>query len=366
MPAPNQHRLTVSPISDVMPRQMWSVNNLANHLLIGTGYKLSWRLIPGVAMSISHVDLNLNIAGVVTATNFKVQIETESANNPSGVLVGTASAEWAGPAAAGWIGDKALGSAAALTARTPYHIVVIYSSGTAPDASNYLQGRNQGAFNNIGHENQKQYDGATWTGRGSAEGLFLLKDSDAVYFGHPLTTNLANGAIPSVTDIYGTNRMAMRFKYGAQVAIQGVWFRILKSGSPSDLEIAVYEGATEKYNMTYTAADVPSSSYVYAAFATPVALAAATNLYVVFRQAADGGSAANYYRPYWHSFEELTSILPDDVRFVYGTGDDPTALTVHGTVIPAIVPHLDDPASDYSQAGGGLLAHPGMRGGFAG
>lgn len=356
MPAPNALHITNFPIGDIVHRQSWTLNNIANHVLIGTAYKLSWRFIPPIDLTITDLNLNLNIAGVVTATNFVARIETESGGNPSGTLVGTATAEWAGPAAAGWIGDKALGSSAALSARTPYHITVLYSSGTAPDVSNYIQGRNQNSYTNITIEVQKQYNGATWALRQTSEGLFLLKDSGGLYFGHPLTTTLSNGAIPSVTDIYGTNRMGMRLKVGAQCQLRGVWCRIITTGSPSDLEIAVYEGATEKYSMTYTAASLAldNAHLLYAAFATPVTLSAATNLYVVFRQAADGGSAANYYRLHWQTFAELTSILPADVRFLYGTGDDPTALTVHSTAMWGIVPHVDDPAVDLIGGGSGL------------
>ena len=313
-------------------------------LLDGTTKRVGFKFYALKAVTLTDIDFWLAKTGTPSAVNLTAQIETDSSGSPSGTLVGTATAAFAA-VGDGWQGTQALGSSAALTAFTPYWLVILVSSATTLDGTNYYQARQCQIRPN--RDVIRQYNGTNWTTTAtvSLAGVFALKDSAGAFYGVPLSSAVGNSAR---TDVFGTNRQGVRYSFGSQVRAVGASFIATKAGSPSALEVVLYEGSTEKASASLAAADISSQAFTEFYFSSPVTLAANTNIYVVLRQASDGGTDAADYdlRAYTINATYVEALFPPDRRSVSGTGNDPTALTVNSDEAVGLALIVEDPAAD--------------------
>lgn len=303
--------------------------------------------------AITHVDMNLNIGGTVTDTNFTIEVQTDSSDTPSGTPVGTATGAFAGPAAAGFIGAQALGSnTGALTINTPYWIVLQRASGGSLSGTDFIEARQTGATTGrINQGNVRHYNGSDWTTTAAtaAECIAVYTHLDSSFSGLAHTASISTGGSGN-TDIFGTNRQGVRYKVGAAIIVHGWKVAIQKTGSPSALEIVTYEGNTAEATCSMAAAQIVSNQMFICWNATPPTITAGANLYAVLRQASNGGDDSNDYDPriYTLNATYIAAMLPTDVRYVFGTGDDPTAWTPNTAAFPVMEPIVSDLAADLS------------------
>lgn len=325
-------------------------------VLDGSTEKIGFKYYPQTTSPITDVDIRLLLSG--TSPTFRAGIFADSSNAPNdasqlGGYTGNFSL-----GATGWTGLQTLGSnTGALTINTPIWGVIEYVSGTI-NAGNNIQAQhaaNWTAFSN--RQLVRHHNGTNWTTTTSQAvgALVVFKHQDGSYAGIPLTAVLAR---TSQNDIYvngGTvQTQGVRFKYGAQVKVLGVYYMLTKSGSPNDLVWTVYEGDTSKYTNTETAANVISATASHCYFSSPVLLAADTFLYILATQT--GTSDANDYDMSTYTFDPtyISAVAPPDLRFVYGNGTTPSGLTVStGVEIPFCFPIIADPAADLDMAASG-------------
>lgn len=320
---------------------------------------------------ITDVNLYLIKAGTVTGMNFTTQIQSDSSDAPSGSVLGAATSNWTGPAANGFQGNKTLGSnTGALACNTPYWIVVTYVSGGPPDGSNYIEASSPiaTASRAINDTKIRSHDGTNWTNVSASAvvGGFVLTHSDGSMTG--VSTMSATGNNGSATDIFSTNGQGIKGEVGSAGTPIGAKFQITKSGSPSALELTLYEGSTQKAIGTLAAADVITNvDWIVIIFDTPAQIAAGATWYMVLRQASSGGTDANDYdlRGATVGAGLLAALLPTDAAMIRGSGSDPTAMTVDTAFMPRMFPLYADPASDFAAGGsGGVIGGPNMRAGM--
>ena len=351
--------------------QAQSFNNATGMVLDADNKMLAFKYFPPTTSPITDIDVCLHVNGTVTDTNFKLRVESNNADAPSGTILGTTNnaitAEFAGLAADGLTGLKTLvENTGNLTLNTPVWVVLARSSGGSLSASEYVQWRGTfGVSQFASADRLRHYNGTNWTTTAAVTSalIFIVKHLDGTVVGLPLTTATAN---TTAADIYGTNRQGVRLKSGSKLSIPGVLLNITKTGAPADLVVAVYEGSTLKYSETISVALPISQVWTPVYFSSPVPLAADANIYIVLSQAADGGSdAADYDCRVYPSIsaDYISALLPADMRFVYGTGNDPTAYTISNTELPiSIVPLIADTAVDFdcAVAGSGASGPWGM------
>lgn len=323
-------------------------------VLDGVTKRLGYKFIMGQSDTITHVDFFLSITGVPASVQLTAEIQTDSSDTPSGTPVGTATAAF--NAATGWQGEQALGSSAALTVNTAYWLVVTVSTvGNLSAGTVLYQARHCGTTAEALFTGSKvrNYNGADWTTVAalSAQGYAVLKSATKRY-GVPFTAAESGSG---QADIFGTNRQGLRIKFGVPTTIMGVVGRLAKTASPAALEVAVFEGSTEKQSASLAALHITTNTFFRVGFATPVELAADTNIYVVLRQLANGGDGSNDYdlRTYPCNSAIISALYPADMRMVAGTGDDPTGYSVIETEAPILAPLIYDPAADQDESAGG-------------
>ena len=330
------------------------VSAAANIVLDGATKQIAFKFFPPKTMEVVAVDLNLVRTGAPTGSQISCEIQTDSSDAPSGTALDDTIIGDTSPAATGWWGEHLMLVSTQLTINTPYWLVVKVSTVGAIDGANFFQARHASTSMAFAGERIRAFNGSDWTTVSaiSTAGLFVLKDSTGAYHGFPLSAADANS---SRTDIFGTNRQGMRFKTGSQIAVTGVQVKLGKAGSPNDLQAVLYEGTTQKGIATLPGGSILNNTYRVLMFPSPVLLAADTNIYIVLRQASDGGSDSADYdlRVMAINGSYIGAVLPADWRQISGTGDDPTALTVHTDEIPMIAPIISDPAVDLDQAAGG-------------
>lgn len=335
----------------------FSLSVATNIRMDADGEMIACKFYADRTTAIDGIDWNVTVGGTVTDTNFTVEINADSSDAPSGTPLGAASAAFAGPAATGLTGLNTFTDTGALTLNAAYWAVLKRASGGSLSGTDYLEGRTEGTGNRFNGEKARHHDGTNWTNTTAvlAPCLIVFRHTGGTYSGTALTANQSSSA---QTDIFSTNRQGIKVKYGAQVKIMGARLVATKTGSPSALEIVVYEGATEKYSDQIAAAEITSAVSFVVWFASPVLLAADTDIYVVLRQAADGGSdAADYDLRTWAcNATYLNASMAPDMRMVAGTGDDPTALSVVTSECPWIQPIVVDPAAEFDTpaASGGV------------
>ena len=344
----------------------------ANMTIDADTEKLAYKYFPATTSPITDIDLYLAPTGSVTGVNFQIQVETDGADIPSGTVLGSATPEFAGPAAGGFIGLKTLAvNTGNLTLNQPVWINLFRSSGVSLDVSNYIRmARLYGYPVFSMNEKVRHYNGTNWTTTTvtSAPIFLIIKHADGTHVGVPIKASPAIAT--NASHIFGTNRQGLKMKFGSKVILRGIQTIISKSGTPNTLEIEVYENSTLKYSGTVPEANILSGAACPMFFTSPILLASNTDIYIVLSQTGDGGSSSNYYRVSVYDIESayIEAIYPPNVRFIYGTGDNPTTHTIETTEIVLITPIFDDPAIDLDEgaSGGGLLTHPSMSGGFNG
>jgi hypothetical protein len=321
--------------------------------------KLGVRFISTTTSAITDVDLDIDMNGSPTTVNFKMQIETDSSGSPSGTALGTATASF-NVSADGLVGLKALGSGTgALTVGTAYWLV-IYDNGDggAPDGSNYIEWRHNNNSIYSDREYGRHYNGTDWTTTAleAYRGGIVLKHADASYTGMAIDSGTGTSAVDPTTptNIYDTNKQGVRLKFGSKVIIQGVSVYFRKTGAPSDVTITVYENTTSKYSEVITAADISDRNPTFVWFASPVALASDTNLYIVASCA--GCTAGNDWDAWGWSFSTASGyqpvFMPADYDFVYGTGSPPTTV-LNGFSPIAFEPAFTVLSTDFDETAGG-------------
>lgn len=344
----------------------WRLGNfgtLANPNVISTmimdanGEELAVKYYPPTTSPITQIDFFLTVVGTGSSVNLRVRVESDSSDAPSGSVLGAASAEFAGPASSGFTGAQSLASdTGTLTLNTPVWLIIYRSSGTSLSGALSFQLNGTTNITMLGQGDVvRVYTGASWTGTaaGTTVCRVIVTHQDGTISGTPVTGNIGNPS--GVTAIYSTNRQGIRFKSGSQIMVRGVMLALTKTGSPSALEVLVYESTTSQYGTTTVpAASIITNRYTPVFFSSPILLAADTNLYVVCRQTSDGGDASNNYAfrgsPITSGY--VAAMEATDVRFVSGTGDDPTALTASTAFVPHLWPLLDDAAADLDMTGG--------------
>ena len=320
--------------------------------------RLGFKYYPATTSPITDIDVYVTPTGTVTDSNFIIQVETDDSDTPSGILLGTATPAFAGPIAAGFIGLKTLATNTGnLTINVPVWLTMLWSSGGSLSATDYIRWARlllasfQFSFSGrIRHHNGTNWTTTTVT---SAPLLIVIKHADGTYVGLPITTAVV--APTNAIDIFGTNRQGVRAKFGSQVILRGIQVYLTKAGTPNNLVASVYEGTTLKYSGTLLSASVVNNFFNSIYFSSPILLSANTNIYAILSQQSDGGSDANDLdmRVYDINSAYIECMYPPDMRYVYGTGNDPTIYTVETTEIPMIVLIIDDPAVDLDEAAGG-------------
>lgn len=343
--------LRFAPVN-IMPAA-FSFGAAANMLLDGTTKRLAYKFFARAGDPITHVDFYLSQTGSPTGVTLTAEIQTDASGVPSDTLVGTATAAFA-PTGNSYQGAQALGSQADLTVNTPYWLVVRVAGATLLDATNFYQARQCGVGADANRERIRAYNGTNWTtvAEFAGPGLFVVMNTAAGHYqGFPILLAPANSA---ATDIFGNNRQAVRYKIGAPTTFDGIAIQMAKQGSPSNLEVLVYEGSTLLHTQAMDSTPFETNQEQVCHFDPPVEVAADTNIYFVFRQAADGGNDTNDYdvRVTTVQSDYVGVFLPPDVRFLSGTGDDPTAYTVDNSQVPAISPFVRNPATGLTSEGG--------------
>lgn len=124
--------------------------------------QLAWKFYADRTSPITDIDAFVNITGTITDTNFLFEIQTDSSDTPSGVVLGAATAEWAGPAADGWTGLKALATNTGnLTVGTPYWLVLRRSSGASVSATDNIHFHSSGF--RFDRDKIRHHNGTNWT-----------------------------------------------------------------------------------------------------------------------------------------------------------------------------------------------------------
>lgn len=374
--------MSISAFNTIPLCPQWMSQNMTGFVaptamnLDASNEKLGIKYYPSTTSPITGIDMVFLIIGAPGSFRIGVFSDSSDVPNDAGQLGGY-SGTFAAPAASGsWIGIQTLASNTGnLTINTPVWIVIQYVSGTL-DTSNYIQtaransGYSAMAINN--RELFRHHNGTNWTTTTSVIGqpCLIIKHADGSYVGFPLTIGGAL-ARTAQNDIYVntgvTQTQGVRFKAGSQIKVMGVRYLLTKTGTPNGLTWTVYEGDISKYSQTEIAANVISGRHAICWFASPVLLAADTNLFILATQT--GTSDSNDYDLQTWIFVStyLEAVAESDFRFVYGNGATPSALTVSTTELPFCVPIIGDPSTDLDMsAGGGLLIHPSMTGGING
>jgi len=324
--------------------------NSTTSIMDADGEQLAFKIYPQTITPIVGVDLCLGIAGTVTDINFRIRIETDNADKPSGTVLGAATPEFAGLAASGWTGLKTLETNTGnLTINTPVWVVFYRSSGASLSASNNVATRGT-ASPAFSLPRSRHFNGTNWTTTAIGSGRlgYVVKFSDNTYGGIPFTN--IRGMPGGVPYIYSNNRQGVRLKFGSQIKIIGFITAINKGGTPNNLVATVFEGTTAKYSTTIQSGAIVGNLTTPFWFESPISLAPLEDVYIVLNQESNGGNASNYYALTAVPFDStyFSAAMPPDMAFVYGTGDNPTLYTAPNDQIPYIIPLISDGVADLA------------------
>lgn len=312
--------------------------------------RLAWKFYAEDNASITHLDVRLIVVGTVTGHTYTLAVQTDSSDAPSGVLVGAATAAFAGPAATGFLGEQALLTpTGALVTNTPYWAVLQVATGI-PDGLNSVQA-SYATTTPINREKMRHHNGTNWTTTTAANqaGLLVRKTAGGEYRGYPMLSAVTTSGAPDIYTNAGTiQRQGVKFKVGATVTIRGVDVRFAKAGSPGDLICKIYAGSVEQSSETIPAADITNAGLFTINFSSPPTIPAGTTGYITFQQggtsdAADYDLACNQVQSTY-----ISAIGWSELRYIHGTGVDPTTHTVIDTFAPVCAPFVGDPAADLT------------------
>jgi len=332
----------------------WQAADASGMTLQAANQALAIKIYPPYTNAIDGCDVNLDIGGSTTGIKLKIEFQTDSADTPSGSLLGTASAAFSAPAAAGWTGLQNLGSnTGTLTMNVPVWLVLIDGGGTAPTGTNFIQLLNLGTGGQLDGGESRKFNGTNWTSVSAVltDPVFVCHDVAGHYIGYPVTSD---GGSVSARHIFSTNRTGIRFKLGVGGSIYGVTVDLVKVAAPASLDFTLYAGATSLGAVTVAAASILNTQHMVFYFAAPVVVPGGTDLYLILHQTADGGDSSNYYAPLTFMAPNatyLTAFANGDFTQVYGTNTNPTLLTVDTSEYPQyFAPLLSDPTSSLANA----------------
>ncbi len=350
---------------DGIVEQSYSLTTATGIVLQATTHQWGFKFYTGEAITVDAVDLRVRQIQTPVGVNLTLEIQTDSSDAPSGTLVGTATTPTAAPTPGNgneaWTssvgGIWTLGSAASLSANTPYWMVVKVSSATTLDATNFYQAKHlgTGTAGSSNRQHIRQHNGTNWTTTAeiSATGVFVVRTSapDVSYrAGLPITASAAISAQSKIG--VSSAKQGLKTRFGASVTLIGAKMELTKTGSTQGtLTVTVYEGATSKYSGTAAVGEVTSSVQMIVWFTSPVALTAGADIYIVLSTGA--GDASNNYtlQTYAINSTYIGALLSPNTRMVAGTGTDPTAFSVITTEVPCLAPIIVDPAADMTAGG---------------
>jgi hypothetical protein len=264
-------------------------------------------------------------------------------------------ATFAGPAvtstfwwAGGGTNPLALGENTGNLTHGGLYWLVIKETGTNPDASNYIQAYRTYGNQFVGADVVKLDDGSNAWSHATAitsAGAFVIKNVAGNYYG--LCAQSTNASMTGATHIYDNYRQGLKY---SQHYLVGVYGFFTKAGSPTDLNVKVYNGSTLLCTDSIPAGTVPNGAFIFIPLATPQLIPADATVYIIFVQKGtdetDGGDNSNDYTISCITYHPTyyTSIKADgNYVGVHGTDTDPTALTViANNIIPLMAPAVID------------------------
>lgn len=353
MAASNSRHIALAPGQSLPPVLTAAAGSLMT--LDSPTARLAWKFYAHRTDANDAVDVSVAVTGTVTGHTYTLEIQADSSDAPSGTPLGAATSAFAGPAASGFVGLKTLGSDTGnLTINSPYWVVMKCASGT-PDGSNFVQARTASS-NALNREKLRKFNGTNWTAVAavSAAGLIVRRTTTGGYTGYPITGSQTNAS--AATDIFGTNRQGIRYRFAGDAALWGVAFRITKSGAPGDLVVSVYQSDSLLGSVTLVAADITSNIDAMAFFGqSGLTVAAGTDVLITFKQLTNGGSDAADYdlRTYPVDSSYISTLVATNHRMVWGTGDTPSTYADITTNVALVWPLLGNPEADFSTGSGG-------------
>lgn len=326
--------------------------NLSGMIIDAATEMLAEKFWPDSAEDVTAADMYVTVVGDCSGINFKLQIETDSSDAPSGSVVGAASSAFAGPNVAGgatqWLGGGTnpvnLGASCTVALNQPYWKVLYVTSG-APDGSHSIQLR--GNFNSApGDHKVRHHNGTNWTTTTAVttESVSIVKYNSGKIQGFGCTAAAIRSA--TANDIYVNSNVnqvqGLRLKFGCQVKIPMVFLRLQKTGTPNDLVCTVYENdVSTKQTATIDDTYIQNGVRFCFRFASPVWLAPNKNINIVLSQTGTSDShdydtytlstIAAYYSLYYTSGQ----------GFIYGNLGTPDALTLSTVEVPHIYPAIE-------------------------
>ncbi len=315
--------------------------------------------------------------GTMTAANEPAAIQATTAGAPSGTDLESRPAG-AIPTSSTWVNWT--GFTQALTANTQYWIVLRNNQGTP--ASNFPtwrfisrqglpidQPNGAGAF----WEYLVRYssDGGSSYGSGGNSYVpaagFRIGFSDGSYIGLPIQ-NIQN--VDSTDTVYSTREYGWMFTYPStyptiNVSRMGMFLSTGGTAPSGGLRMRLYTGSSP--SLAGTTATIPvdsvkNTSWHWANFTSPIAIAPNTIVRAVFG-AVSGGSSGNDFRTYPITIENSSAskgLTPfGSLQKTYYNG---SAWTETDTLMGAFALQLDATTPFTLSGGGGLLTHPGMSG----
>jgi hypothetical protein len=311
-------------------------------------------------------------SGDTTGIDFKLRVESDNADSPSGTVLGaTNNAITAVQAftsdgfvsqSNGNVMPALTENTGNLTVNTPVWIIFYRSGGASLSGTNFIQTR---GFSAPAIQQRAKLYSATWGAAQVQRFGCVVQHADGTYAGLP---HAITSSSPSVaTDIYDNYKHALRFKFGAKTRIVGLYGLFIKNASPNNLVISVYEESTLKYATEIAASDITTAIFHPWWFPSPVHVAADTNIYIVLCQpntngdgtcGTTGGTDSNDYDSRVHILASSTyraAAMTTDTSFCYGTSSDPTALTCSNDNVPMMWALVSNTATDLDQAAGGAF-----------
>lgn len=309
--------------------------------------KLAYKFFVDEDVVISSVDCMVAISGSMTGILLKAEIQTDAADIPSGTVVGGATGTFSPPSANGFIGQQNLTSNASLSAGQWYWLVLYDGGGTAPTAVKYIAGMAYGGTGNTAEFGRiRQYNGTNWTtvSVAATNPGIALGVSGGGYVGSSVYSANMTG-LPSGRYVYGTKRLAIKFRSPFRCVFGGAYYYWTPNSSPGNLEVKFYSGDTLVETVTLTADSTAVSRRVFVRFA-PYTLIPGNDYWVTIHQVSDGGSSTNSYRGSEHIFPTTYRdlILPDGWGYFEGTDNTPSnytevasgGLTYFPNLLPAV------------------------------
>jgi flagellin-like protein len=236
--------------------------NIAENAMANSNAKTDIRFTAQESKTVDNVRLYLRRVSTAPTYTYGIQADNGS-GYPSGTYLDNAENTTQLPTSSGWVTIDIPNCA--LTAGTVYHIVVQYSSGTAPTNSRYVQ-----VYRRMGHSyiipyngrldenmNVLFYNATSWLVQ-NADAIYILDYTDGTYRGQPYTAGGSN----TYLDIYGTRYLCEHFTVGDDRMLRTLGFYLGNTSSaPTDNLYIVLQDLTTSEDTTIatiTASDIPN------------------------------------------------------------------------------------------------------------